>query len=199
MFGSWSCYFPDILYNIWELPLALDVPAPLHFYATQFLKTSLTQLAILWWPRNHYPKGFPFLLLEPCIPISLYYFSSLSNCRFLTTILIFMSWGTVVETASSTDKILTFLLFIYINLVNRSRIWFPHYVPSIWPQMNGMRLSWQWSHVVSVGIFIEVHLFFSPYCQGNSILADSGTEQLELIALSQRTGDPKYQQKVSFD
>uniref|UniRef100_A0A1U7YN82 alpha-1,2-Mannosidase n=1 Tax=Nicotiana sylvestris TaxID=4096 RepID=A0A1U7YN82_NICSY len=32
--------------------------------------------------------------------------------------------------------------------------------------------------------------------QGDSILADSGTEQLEFIALSQRTGDPKYQQKV---
>ncbi|GMH03863.1 hypothetical protein Nepgr_005702 [Nepenthes gracilis] len=31
---------------------------------------------------------------------------------------------------------------------------------------------------------------------GNSILADSGTEQLEFIALSQRTGDPKYQLKV---
>eukprot|EP00262_Sarcandra_glabra_P007997 TRINITY_DN21165_c0_g1_i2.p1 TRINITY_DN21165_c0_g1~~TRINITY_DN21165_c0_g1_i2.p1 ORF type:complete len:574 (+),score=88.33 TRINITY_DN21165_c0_g1_i2:129-1850(+) len=31
---------------------------------------------------------------------------------------------------------------------------------------------------------------------GNSILADSGTEQLEFIALSQRTGDPKYQQKA---
>ncbi|KAG0479435.1 hypothetical protein HPP92_010192 [Vanilla planifolia] len=31
---------------------------------------------------------------------------------------------------------------------------------------------------------------------GNSILADSGTEQLEFIALSQRTGNPKYQQKV---
>ncbi|GLT28719.1 hypothetical protein SLA2020_036300 [Shorea laevis] len=31
---------------------------------------------------------------------------------------------------------------------------------------------------------------------GNSILADSGTEQLELIALSQRTKDPKYQQKA---
>ncbi|KAK4761073.1 hypothetical protein SAY87_005966 [Trapa incisa] len=30
----------------------------------------------------------------------------------------------------------------------------------------------------------------------NSILADSGTEQLEFIALSQRTGDPKYQEKV---
>ncbi|KAJ8760005.1 hypothetical protein K2173_010861 [Erythroxylum novogranatense] len=29
---------------------------------------------------------------------------------------------------------------------------------------------------------------------GNSILADAGTEQLEFIALSQRTGDPKYQQ-----
>ncbi|PSS07245.1 Mannosyl-oligosaccharide 1,2-alpha-mannosidase [Actinidia chinensis var. chinensis] len=31
---------------------------------------------------------------------------------------------------------------------------------------------------------------------GDSILADSGTEQLEFIALSQRTGDPKYQQTV---
>ncbi|KAF6155642.1 hypothetical protein GIB67_034737 [Kingdonia uniflora] len=31
---------------------------------------------------------------------------------------------------------------------------------------------------------------------GDSILADSGTEQLEFIALSQRTGDPKYQQKA---
>nr|XP_019703683.1 mannosyl-oligosaccharide 1,2-alpha-mannosidase MNS2 isoform X2 [Elaeis guineensis] len=32
--------------------------------------------------------------------------------------------------------------------------------------------------------------------KGASILADSGTEQLEFIALSQRTGDPTYQQKV---
>ncbi|KAL0717547.1 hypothetical protein Bca4012_066869 [Brassica carinata] len=31
---------------------------------------------------------------------------------------------------------------------------------------------------------------------GDSNLAESGTEQLEFIALSQRTGDPKYQQKV---
>lgn len=31
---------------------------------------------------------------------------------------------------------------------------------------------------------------------GDSILADSGTEQVEFIALSQRTGDVKYQQKV---
>ncbi|CAL9755843.1 unnamed protein product [Musa acuminata subsp. burmannicoides] len=31
---------------------------------------------------------------------------------------------------------------------------------------------------------------------GQSILADSGTEQLEFIALSQRTGDPRYQQKA---
>ncbi|CAK9146084.1 unnamed protein product [Ilex paraguariensis] len=31
---------------------------------------------------------------------------------------------------------------------------------------------------------------------GDSILADSGTEQLEFIAISQRTGDPKYQKKV---
>ncbi|KAL9265777.1 Mannosyl-oligosaccharide 1,2-alpha-mannosidase MNS2-like protein [Drosera capensis] len=35
------------------------------------------------------------------------------------------------------------------------------------------------------------------WTSGRSILADSGTEQLEFIALSQRTGDPKYQQKVS--
>ncbi|KAI7985548.1 Mannosyl-oligosaccharide 1,2-alpha-mannosidase MNS2 [Camellia lanceoleosa] len=31
---------------------------------------------------------------------------------------------------------------------------------------------------------------------GDSILADSATEQMEFIALSQRIGDPKYQQKV---
>ncbi|GLT77606.1 hypothetical protein SLA2020_491740 [Shorea laevis] len=36
----------------------------------------------------------------------------------------------------------------------------------------------------------------SGWTGGNSILADSGTEQLEFIALSQRTKDPKYQQKV---
>ncbi|KAF8651562.1 hypothetical protein HU200_063383 [Digitaria exilis] len=34
------------------------------------------------------------------------------------------------------------------------------------------------------------------WTNGDSILADSGTEQLEFIALSQRTGNPKYQQKV---
>jgi len=34
------------------------------------------------------------------------------------------------------------------------------------------------------------------WTNGDSILADSGTEQLELIALSQRTGDPKYQLKA---
>ncbi|KAJ6435912.1 hypothetical protein OIU84_001021 [Salix udensis] len=34
------------------------------------------------------------------------------------------------------------------------------------------------------------------WTRGNSILADSGTEQLEFIALSQRTKDPKYQEKV---
>nr|CAD1823176.1 unnamed protein product [Ananas comosus var. bracteatus] len=34
------------------------------------------------------------------------------------------------------------------------------------------------------------------WTRGDSILADSGTEQLEFIALSQRTGDPKYQQKA---
>jgi len=32
--------------------------------------------------------------------------------------------------------------------------------------------------------------------QGASILADLGTEQVELIALSQRTGVPKYKEKV---
>ncbi|KMS97213.1 hypothetical protein BVRB_7g177650 [Beta vulgaris subsp. vulgaris] len=32
--------------------------------------------------------------------------------------------------------------------------------------------------------------------RARDILADSGTEQVEFIALSQRTGDPKYQQKV---
>lgn len=38
------------------------------------------------------------------------------------------------------------------------------------------------------------------FVKGESILADSGTEQLEFIVLSQRTGDPKYQQKVfNFD
>ncbi|GAB2233707.1 hypothetical protein Droror1_Dr00002936 [Drosera rotundifolia] len=36
----------------------------------------------------------------------------------------------------------------------------------------------------------------SGWISGQSILADSGTEQLEFIALSQRSGDPKYQQKV---
>ncbi|KAH9624540.1 hypothetical protein KSS87_017750 [Heliosperma pusillum] len=34
------------------------------------------------------------------------------------------------------------------------------------------------------------------WTRGDSILADAGTEQLEFIALSQRTGDPKYQQKA---
>lgn len=40
--------------------------------------------------------------------------------------------------------------------------------------------------------------FFYPssFFKGESILADSGTEQLEFIVLSQRTGDPKYQKKV---
>ncbi|XP_061361554.1 mannosyl-oligosaccharide 1,2-alpha-mannosidase MNS1-like isoform X1 [Gastrolobium bilobum] len=34
------------------------------------------------------------------------------------------------------------------------------------------------------------------WTRGNSILADSGSEQLEFIALSQRTKDPKYHQKA---
>ncbi|XP_077238446.1 mannosyl-oligosaccharide 1,2-alpha-mannosidase MNS1-like [Tasmannia lanceolata] len=40
------------------------------------------------------------------------------------------------------------------------------------------------------------HAHNPGWTQGDSILADSGTEQLEFIALSQRTGDPKYQEKV---
>jgi hypothetical protein len=49
-------------------------------------------------------------------------------------------------------------------------------------------------HLIS---FIKVSdSFLSSFFKGESILADSGTEQLEFIALSQRTGDPKYQQKV---
>ncbi|KAG4932382.1 hypothetical protein JHK87_046384 [Glycine soja] len=34
------------------------------------------------------------------------------------------------------------------------------------------------------------------WARGNSILADSGSEQLEFIALSQRTNDPKYKEKA---
>lgn len=48
--------------------------------------------------------------------------------------------------------------------------------------------------VVSIKSYILSSFFF--FWQGSSILADSGTEQLEFIALSQRTGEPKYQQKV---
>lgn len=40
------------------------------------------------------------------------------------------------------------------------------------------------------------HAHNQGWTGGDSILADSGTEQLEFIALSQRTGDSKYQQKV---
>ncbi|XP_077216664.1 mannosyl-oligosaccharide 1,2-alpha-mannosidase MNS1-like [Tasmannia lanceolata] len=40
------------------------------------------------------------------------------------------------------------------------------------------------------------HAHNPGWTAGDSILADSGTEQLEFIALSQRTGDPKYQEKV---
>ena len=46
--------------------------------------------------------------------------------------------------------------------------------------------------------FGEANNFLFVFSQGLSILADSGTEQLEFISLSQRTGDPKYQQKVIF-
>ena len=34
--------------------------------------------------------------------------------------------------------------------------------------------------------------------QGSSTLADLGTEQVEFIGLSQRTGNPKYQEKVQY-
>ncbi|EOY32061.1 hypothetical protein SCA6_011162 [Theobroma cacao] len=40
------------------------------------------------------------------------------------------------------------------------------------------------------------HAYNHRWTGGNSILADSGTEQLEFIALSQRIKDAKYQQKV---
>uniref|UniRef100_A0A803M9S0 alpha-1,2-Mannosidase n=1 Tax=Chenopodium quinoa TaxID=63459 RepID=A0A803M9S0_CHEQI len=43
---------------------------------------------------------------------------------------------------------------------------------------------------------VTAALWKSYMMRGDSILADSGTEQLEFIALSQRTGNPKYQQKV---
>lgn len=46
-------------------------------------------------------------------------------------------------------------------------------------------------------IFFFIFIIYSAlFFQGDSILADSGTEQLEFIALTQRTGEPKYQQKV---
>lgn len=45
-------------------------------------------------------------------------------------------------------------------------------------------------------MYQTLHLIWLFFPQGDSILADSGTEQLEFIALSQRTGDPKYQQQV---
>ena len=46
---------------------------------------------------------------------------------------------------------------------------------------------------------IDVVIFYiwTSILQGGCTLADLGTEQLEFIALSQRTGDLKYQQKVS--
>lgn len=36
------------------------------------------------------------------------------------------------------------------------------------------------------------------WLQGSSTLADLGTEQVEFIGLSQRTGNPKYKQKVLY-
>ncbi|KAI3672744.1 hypothetical protein L6452_38842 [Arctium lappa] len=47
--------------------------------------------------------------------------------------------------------------------------------------------------------FLFLAIYILLFCQGDSILADSGTEQLEFIALSQRTGDPKYQQKKQIN
>ncbi|XVF19043.1 hypothetical protein REPUB_Repub11eG0076400 [Reevesia pubescens] len=49
---------------------------------------------------------------------------------------------------------------------------------------------------LSVNYFLWDRRNLSSVHQGNSILADSATEQLEFIALSQRIKDPKYQQKV---
>jgi hypothetical protein len=40
--------------------------------------------------------------------------------------------------------------------------------------------------------------FHTSACQGASVLADLGTEQVEFIALSQRTGIPKYKEKVDY-
>ncbi|KAI8003229.1 Mannosyl-oligosaccharide 1,2-alpha-mannosidase MNS2, partial [Camellia lanceoleosa] len=49
-----------------------------------------------------------------------------------------------------------------------------------------------WTRVSS-----KLHGFYNVPCfYGDSILADSATKQVEFIALSQRIGDPKYQQKV---
>jgi mannosyl-oligosaccharide alpha-1,2-mannosidase len=39
-------------------------------------------------------------------------------------------------------------------------------------------------------------LVLSIFMQASSTLADLGTEQLEFIGLSQRTGNPKYKQRV---
>ncbi|RVW83680.1 Mannosyl-oligosaccharide 1,2-alpha-mannosidase MNS1 [Vitis vinifera] len=47
--------------------------------------------------------------------------------------------------------------------------------------------------VIDFHCFLKCIIFLVPRV---TILADSGTEQLEFIALSQRTGDPKYQKKV---
>ena len=52
--------------------------------------------------------------------------------------------------------------------------------------------------VVLILLEIDIVIFYlwTSILQGGSTLADSGTAQLEFIVLSQRTGDPKYQQKV---
>ncbi|KAG6503471.1 hypothetical protein ZIOFF_035786 [Zingiber officinale] len=59
-------------------------------------------------------------------------------------------------------------------------------------------LNFNFSPFLICAFTLFFNFFFSLFIslQGESILADSGTEQLEFIALSQRTGDLKYQQKV---
>lgn len=45
---------------------------------------------------------------------------------------------------------------------------------------------------------LNINEIFVMYLQGSSTLADLGTEQVEFIGLSQRTGNPKYQEKVQY-
>jgi len=68
-----------------------------------------------------------------------------------------------------------------------------YFIPLVFKGMDFCYLILQVSLTPSSQSLIPFCLYF---VKGESILADSGTEQLEFIALSQRTGDPKYQQKV---